>query len=134
MQRYSISCDGLHVGDAPQSQCGAAIGIHAKNGLYAHAAWEYNARMYADFEPSSRMEGDTADAYRLPAYHLVNAVVGWEGCVGRKLRMNLFVDGRNLFDAWYIERGTDGSTHDAASFTGSWGAARTLSAGIRLMM
>lgn len=134
MQRYSISCDGLHVGDAPQSQCGAAIDIHAKNGLYAHAAWEYNARMYADFEPSSRMEGDTADAYRLPAYHLVNAVVGWEGCVGRKLRMNLFVDGRNLFDAWYIERGTDGSTHDAASFTGYWGAARTLSAGIRLMM
>ncbi len=134
LQQFSISCDGLHVGDAPQSQCGASIDARSEKGTYFHAGWEYNARMYADFEPSSRMNGNTGDSYLLPSYHLVNAIVGWEGNVSQRLRINFFIDGRNLFDAWYIERGTDGSTHDKDSFTGYWGAARTLSAGIRLIL
>ena len=42
--------------------------------------------------------------------------------------------GRNLLDTKYIERGTDGKTHDLDSFTDYWGAARTMSFGFRLSM
>ena len=127
--------------DAPQTQAGltldgriplsAALGSKA-GALYFNAGWQLNARMYADFEPSSRTDEDAPDAYRLPSYSLVDATVGWEGSVSKGLRLNLFACCRNLFDAHYIERGIDGTTHDLESFRGYWGAPRQFSFGMRL--
>ena len=128
-----ISCDGLHVGDAPQTQVGATVDAKLPKGFYAHIGWQFNARMYAAFEPSSRTGvEDTADSYEFPSYSLVDATAGWEGIIAKSLRLNLFATARNLLDAKYIERGTDGKTHDIDSFQGYWGAARTVSFGMRL--
>lgn len=141
LKEYKIYCNNLHVGDAPQTQAGltldgriplsAALGSKA-GALYFNAGWQLNARMYADFEPSSRTDEDAPDAYRLPSYSLVDATVGWEGSVSKGLRLNLFACCRNLFDAHYIERGIDGTTHDLESFRGYWGAPRQFSFGMRL--
>ena len=89
--------------------------------------------MYADFEPASRTnENDKADSYEFPSYSLFDATVGWKATISKGLRINIFATARNLFDAKYIERGTDGASHDIDTFRGYWGAARTLSAGMRL--
>lgn len=132
LSEYEISCDGLHVGDAPQTQFGATLDAKLQGGFYAHAGWQYNARMYADFEPSSRTSKDTSDAYELPSYSLVDATIGWEGPIGNDMRLNIFATGTNLLDSKYIERGTDGAKHDLETFKGYWGAARTVSLGFRL--
>lgn len=132
---YTSYCDGLHVGDAPQSQVGLQLDAKFKHGIYAHAGWQCNSRMYADFEPSSRTsETDKSDSYKIPAYNLFDATVGWESAISKSIRLNLFLTGTNLFDAKYIERGIDGSNHDLASFKGYWGQARTISLGFRLSM
>ncbi|MCM1078470.1 MAG: TonB-dependent receptor plug domain-containing protein [Bacteroidales bacterium] len=141
LKEYKIYCNNLHVGDAPQTQAGltldgriplsAALGSKA-GALYFNVSWQMNARMYADFEPSSRTEEGAPDAYRLPAYHLVDATAGWEGRVAKGLRLNIFACCKNLFDADYIERGIDGTSHDLESFRGYWGAPRQFSFGMRL--
>ena len=138
LNTYAINCDGLHVGDAPQTQLGATIEAKLYRGLYAKISWQYNARMYADFEPSSRIEsgtaqtGEAADAYRLPEYHLVDATIGWQGMVGKGTRLNIFASIQNLLDEKYIERGVDGASHDAQTFSGYWGAPRLASIGMRV--
>ena len=138
LNTYAINCDGLHVGDAPQTQLGATIEAKLYRGLYAKISWQYNARMYADFEPSSRIEsgtaqtGEAADAYRLPEYHLVDSTIGWQGRVGKGTRLNIFASIQNLLDEKYIERGVDGASHDAQTFSGYWGAPRLASIGMRV--
>ena len=46
--------------------------------------------------------------------------------------MNIFATCTNLFDAFYIQRGIDGKSHDLATFRGYWGAPRMWSIGLRL--
>ena len=140
LNTYSINCDGLHVGDAPQTQLGAMLDATLYGGIYANVRWQYNARMYADFEPSSRIESGNqsnapaADAYRLPAYHLVDATLGWRGMIGGDVRINVFASGQNILDTQYLERGIDGANHDAATFRGYRGASRTVCIGVLLTL
>lgn len=134
LKEYEIACDGLHVGDAPQTQVGAALDYRAKKGFYAHVAWQLNDRMYADFEPSSRNSSDQEDAYKLPSYNLADASIGWNGKIMNNVRINIFANCNNIFDAKYIERGIDGATHDIDSFKGYWGQARTFSFGVRFSL
>lgn len=132
LKEYSIHSNGLHVSDAPQTQFGAQADIRLYKGIYLHAGWQHNARMYADFKPSSRTSADKRDAYRLPSYNLVDATLGWEGHLSANVRLNVFATFNNLLDATYIERGTDGVDHDLASFRGYWGAPRTVALGTRV--
>ena len=132
LNEFTISCDGLHVGDAPQSQLGAQADVRLPAGFYINASWQMNARMYADFEPSSRTADNRADAYRLPTYHLLDATIGWMGHITDDVNINLFATGRNLTNSLYFERGIDGANHDLDTFRGYPGAARTMSIGLRL--
>lgn len=132
LKEYTIYCNGLHVGDAPQTQLGIQLDAKLYRGLYAHLGWQFNARMYADFEPSTRTTDDSTDAYMLPSYHLLDATIGWEGVLLKDVRLNLFATAQNLLDAKYIERGIDGAAHDLTSFRGYWGAPRLISLGMRV--
>ena len=132
---YTIYCNGLHVGDAPQTQFGAQLEFKLPKGFSIRTNWQCNARMYADFEPKNRTsQSDKSDSYRIPTYHLLDASANWEGNVTKGIRLNIFATGTNLTDAKYIERGTDGANHDLDSFRGYWGVARTLSIGMRIIL
>lgn len=134
LSTFTAYCDGLHVGDAPQTQLGATLDAKLGVGFYAHASWQYNARMFADFDPSKRNNAnDTADAYQLPDYSLFDATVGWTGMMAHGVRLNVYATCRNIFDAKYIERGTDGANHDRSTFRGYWGAPRQMSIGMKFM-
>ena len=131
---YTIYCNGLHVGDAPQTQFGAQFDFKLPYGFSLRTGWQCNARMYADFEPKNRTNAnDKSDAYRIPSYHLIDASINWEK-VFNKVRLNIFATGTNLTDTKYIERGTDGTNHDLDSFRGYWGVARTIAAGMRIIL
>lgn len=134
LKEYTVNCDGLHVGDAPQTQFGAQFDAKIYKGIYAHLGWQLNARMYADFEPSSRTGNNTDDAYKLPSYNLIDATIGWQGSLGRNVRLNIFATCTNLLNEKYTERGIDGASHDLDTFRGYWGAPRMASIGMRLSL
>ena len=132
MGNVNVFADGLHVGDAPQTQLGASIRLSLNPGLDLHADWSWNDRYWADFDPVTRTDpDDRADSYRIPSYHLLNAGVRWTGNI-RKLGIVLFLNVNNITDARYIERSKDGSAHDRDSFTGYWGNGRNVNFGVRV--
>lgn len=156
--RVNVYSDGLPVGDAPQTQIGAVMDVDIPTGFHLSVDWQFNDRMYADFDPVSRTDpSDRAPSYRIPSYHLLGATLSWSrqtslpaaSCChwGRKgsahasgagshctrnLGLTLFVTGNNLLDTVFIERGKDGASHDLATFRGFWGFGRTFSFGMRL--
>ena len=139
-----VYSDGLPVGGAPQTQVGAAVRFDIPAGFSLDVDWNFNDRMYAEFDPVTRTSAeDRSPAYRIPSYHLLGATLQWTGAFGRRTaarsddsfcRLTVFVTGANLLDTMYIERGKDGVGHDLASFRGYWGFGRNFSFGIRLSL
>ena len=128
----NVYADGLHVGDAPQTQIGASLRVRLVPGLELYANWSWNDRFWADFDPVSRTDpDDRQDAYRIPSYHLMNAGVKWSGNI-LKMGVTLFVNVNNILDSTYIERSKDGYGHDRDSFSGYWAEERNFNFGIRL--
>ncbi len=130
LKQYAIYCNGLHVGDAPQSQLGLQLDAHLRNGLYARADLRYQARMYADFEPSGRTV-EAADAFKLPSCALLDATVGYAMKL-KRAKLDFFASCRNIANHRYIERGIDGASHDLVTFKGYWGMPRQFSFGVKL--
>jgi len=131
-KEYTIYCDGLHVGDSPQTQIGMEGNFTLPRGFYARIAWQFNDRMYADFEPDKRTSPESGDAYRLPSWNVIDATLGWSDQLTDNLHVDVFATGRNLTDENYIERGVDGKNNDLDTFRGYWGAPRTLSIGMKI--
>ena len=139
-----VYSDGLPVGGAPQTQVGAAVRFDIPAGFSLDVDWNFNDRMYAEFDPVTRTSAeDRSPAYRIPSYHLLGATLQWTGAFGRRTaarsddsfcRLTVFVTGANLLDTMYIERGKDGVGHDLASFRGYWGFGRNFSFGIRVSL
>lgn len=139
--RVNVYSDGLPVGDAPQTQLGAAMDVDMTSGFHLSADWQFNDRMYADFDPVTRTDpSDRSTSYRIPSYHLLGATLSWtrEDIFARSphpagaMKLTLFVTGSNLLDTLFIERGKDGASHDIDTFRGFWGFGRTISFGMRL--
>lgn len=128
----NVYADGLHVGDAPQTQIGASVKAHFLKYLTAMVEWNFNDRLWADFDPVGRTNpDDRSDSYRIPSYHILNASLNCDLSF-RKVSCSLFVRGSNLTNALYIERSKDGKGHDRDSFTGYWGNGRSVTFGVRL--
>ena len=130
-----VYADGLPVGGAPQTQVGASAQFTIPGGFSVCAQWQFNDRMYAEFDPVTRTSSDDRNpSYRIPSYHLLGATLQWSGVIGKGCRLTVFVTGDNLLDTIYIERGKDGAAHDLASFRGYWGFGRNFSFGLRFSL
>ena len=130
--RIDVFSDGLAVGDSPQTQIGASVLIRAGSKLELSADWNFNSRIYADFDPVTRKNaGDRAYSYRLPDYHLLNATASYRERFG-KSSATLFISINNILNSRYIERGRDGADHTLNTFTGFWGFGINGSAGVRI--
>ncbi|MCQ2146956.1 MAG: TonB-dependent receptor plug domain-containing protein [Bacteroidales bacterium] len=130
-----VFSDGLHVGDAPQTQIGAFIESDLSplvKGLALNLDWNFNDRLWADFDPITRTnENDRSDSYRIPSYHLVNMGLSYSNKIG-VCGFTVFANVRNITNALYIERSKDGTNHDKDTFQGYWGNRRNFNFGIRL--
>lgn len=143
IDEVNVYSDGLPVGDAPQTQIGAAVEItpfkylassafRQISNLAITADWQFCDRYWADFEPDSRTEpDDNAAPYRIPSYHIVNLSVR-NTFKFNKFDMSVFFTLNNLSNSRYIVRGLDGADHNRETFTGYWGAPRNLVMGISL--
>ena len=106
--------DGVHVGDAPQSQYGIQARYQIAKGFYVGATWVYNDRFYANFDPSSKTtEADRIDSYQIPSYYNLDARLGYELKMGDRT-LNLGIQGFNLTDVKYLSDAT--STADGTTF------------------
>lgn len=134
MGEVNVYADGLHVGDAPQTQLGLSAELELPKGFRLRASWNYNDRLWADFDPVTRTAADDrSDSCRLPSWHMLNAGLQWEGAFrGNSLVLFLNVD--NITDSFYVERSKDGSGHDVATLTGYWGNGRSVNFGLRLSL
>ena len=131
-ETINVYSKGLPVGDAPQTQVGAVVEVDFLRHFRFSADWQFNDRMYADFDPEGRTDpDDRAASYRIPSYHLVNASLSWSGNIGKRLGLTVFVNGYNLLDTKYIERGQDGADHSLGTFRGFWGFGRNFNFGLR---
>lgn len=131
--QVNVYSNGLPVGDAPQTQVGATLEASLPAGFRVSVGWNFNDRMYADFEPEDRTDpDDRADPYRIPGYHLLGVDISWSHDFPKGISTTLFVSASNLLNTFYIERGIDGATHDLESFRGFWGFGRNFSFGLRL--
>ena len=135
--KICVYSDGLPVGGAPQTQVGAAVHFDILSGFSADVDWNFNDRMYAEFDPVTRTSADDrTPAYRIPAYHLLGATLRWSHTLSRAgnpyCRLTVFLTGENLLDAIYIERGKDGASHDLSTFAGYWGFGRNFSLGLHV--
>ncbi len=134
VEEIHIFSDGLHVGDAPQTQIGAILTATLPKGFSLRADWNFNDRIWADFDPVTRTSADVrCDSYRLPGCHLFSAGASWEGQF-KKMNLTLFLNINNITDESYVERSKDGATHDKASFTGYWGNGRNCNFGARISL
>ncbi len=134
-ETINVYSGGLPVGDAPQTQVGAILDITFLKNFRFTADWQFNDRMYADFDPEGRTNPeDRAPSYRIPGYHLVNAGLSWSGRIGGKLGLTVFANAGNLLNTFYIERGQDGADHDLATFRGFWGFGRNFNFGLRFSL
>jgi len=142
VDRVNVYADGLHVGDAPQTQVGASVEFRPfVSGTVAWMMladlsvkfdWNYNDRLWADFDPATRTNpDDRSDSYRIPSYHLMNLNVTWTQLI-TKVKLSVFFNLNNIGDVSYIERSRDGSLHDRSTFTGYWGNGRNINFGARL--
>lgn len=128
----NVYADGLHVGDAPQTQIGAILTITLPKGISIRTDWNFNDRLWADFDPVTRTDPDVrCDSYRLPSYHLLNIGATWDRSFG-KWAISVFANVRNVTDTVYVERSKDGATHDRDTFTGYWGNGASFNFGIRI--
>jgi len=98
--------DGLHVGDAPQSQFGLQaryqIGKFWVGGTYV-----YNDRFFANFDPASKdTPEEKIDAYQIPSYYNIDARVGYDLKVGN-YDLTLMAQGFNITDQQYWSDVTD---------------------------
>ena len=122
------------MGDAPQTQLLLSGEFELVSRLFLNASWEYNGRMYADFDPKERQNAnDRVDPFKIPAYSLLNAGANWSFRLG-KADATLYFNINNILNQKYIERGKDGSDHTLNSFRGFWGSGRNCSVGIRVQL
>ena len=109
--------DGLHVGDAPQTQMGLQA-RYQMGKFFVGTTYVYNARFYANFDPSGRkVIEDKVDAYQIPNFFNLDGRVGYATAIG-KYRMELTAQGYNLTDEMFWSDVTDNKGAFAYGFPG----------------
>jgi outer membrane receptor protein involved in Fe transport len=99
--------DGVHVGDAPQSQYGLQGRYQLTKNLYVGGTWVYNDRFYSNFDPTKRTTPESkVDAYQIPSYYNLDARVGYDVKIG-DYKLQLSAQGYNLTNVMFLSDATD---------------------------
>ncbi|MCT4663855.1 MAG: TonB-dependent receptor [Flavobacteriales bacterium] len=143
----TFSFDGVHVGDAPQTQLGASLNVKPIKGAYVRLKYGYNARYFSDYnpEPTADNLGDNykpIEPWRIPDYGRFDLFLGynfkikkhkvaWQFSLFNVLDTKYISDARN--NARYMIDGQI-NNNDAASASVFFGAGRNLSTSIKITL
>ena len=99
----SFDADGVHVGDAAQTQYGLSVRYEPKSDIYIKLRATYFDNYYADFDPLTLYQENAGrESWKVPAYQLLDLHCGRKIELenGNKLDIKLSV--LNLLDEIYI--------------------------------
>jgi hypothetical protein len=129
---YSIAvyADGIHVGDAPQTQFVLSPEWQPVDGLFISPVMKYFARHFADFDPASRTDSNNReDSYQIDGFALFDLHASYKfSRVPMKLNLHVL----NLFDKDYVTEATDGSSHTASDVQVFYGFGRTFNTSLQV--
>jgi outer membrane receptor protein involved in Fe transport len=110
----SFDADGVHVGDAAQSQRGFSIRYEPNNASYIKIRGTNFSRYYADFDPLS-LNGANAgrESWKIPAYQLVDLHCGYKFKLSDKNKLDIRFSVLNLLDEIYISDAQNNDPYNA---------------------
>ncbi len=113
-QEYNYYIADLKVGDMPQTQFGGALVLKPINGLRIQFDGKYNAKHYADFDPTSRTdEDDKAQVWETPSYFIADLHLSYELPLKGTFGVEIFGHVFNLLDEIYIQDAADNSRYNS---------------------
>ena len=132
---FQVFAAGLKVGDAAQKTFALSPTLRPTEGLFFNATWTGFFDHFADFDPASRTDAnDTEQAWKLPAYNLIDLHFGYDLPIEIPGDINLQLFGHvfNLLDSNYITDATDGGAHTADDAEIHFGLQRRFNVGVSI--
>jgi hypothetical protein len=120
-----FDAEGVHVGDAAQTQVAGSLRYEPVKDLYLKGQITYFARHFSEFDPfdlnpathpnSFDEEGNPVDSWKMPSYYLIDLHAGYS-FFWSKVKFDIRASILNLLDATYI---SDAANNDSFSTTTS---------------
>ncbi|GAB4136518.1 MAG: TonB-dependent receptor [Bacteroidia bacterium] len=143
------SANGIHIGDAAQTQLGGSLRWEPFKGTYFKARYTYFARNYANFDPivltpvynqQGDQVGDNRDreSWKSPSYGLLDFFAGYEirdfvsEDQKRVAKVDFTLAVFNVLNTMYISDAQNGAGFDASSALVYMGLGRRWNVGMRL--
>ena len=110
----SFDAEGVHVGDAAQTQYGLSIRYEPSPNAYVKLRGTYFDSYYADFDPLS-LNGENAgrESWKIPAYQLIDLHAGYKFKLWGKNRLDLRLSVLNVLDEIYISDAQNNDPYNA---------------------
>ena len=111
----SFDADGVHVGDAAQTQFGFSVRYEPSYNSYIKFRSTYFDDYYADFDPLS-LNGENAgrESWKIPSYNLIDLHAGYKFKISQKTKMDIKLSILNLFDEVYISDAQNNDPYNAS--------------------
>lgn len=111
----SFDADGVHVGDAAQTQFGFSVRYEPSYNSYVKFRSTYFDNYYADFDPLS-LNGTNAgrESWKIPSYNLIDLHAGYKFKISQKTKMDIKLSILNLFDEIYISDAQNNDPYNAS--------------------
>lgn len=120
----NLFLDGINVGDAAQTTASLGLRFQPIPRFYFIADVSYYDRLYADFDPTNRVEDTGEQPWEVPAFTLVDLHAGYLFKLG-KLDAELRGHVNNVLDEEYIMEAQNGSENNEATSRVFYGFGRT---------
>jgi hypothetical protein len=109
----NVYADGLKVGDAPQTQFGLSATLFPIDGMSLEILWRYNAKHFADFDPTNRDDpDDMAQVWETPDYSVFDLHFNYRLPLKSRVGIDVFAHVFNLFDTFYVQDALDNSPYN----------------------
>ncbi len=100
----------LHVGDSPQTQMALGLTAYPIPGLTTRFLMKHNAKLYADFDPTTREDADDrTESWQLPNFTTFDMYASYRLSTKKPVSINLSI--LNLTDLLYVNEAVDNSKY-----------------------
>ena len=110
----SFDADGVHVGDAAQTQYGLSLRYEPTHASYIKLRGTYFDNYYADFDPLSLNGENTGrESWKIPSYNLIDLHAGYKFKLSERNKIDLRLSVLNVMDEIYISDAQNNDPYNA---------------------
>ena len=111
----TFDADGVHVGDAAQTQFGLSIRYEPSYNSYIKLRSTYFDNYYADFDPLSLNGANSGrESWIIPSYNLIDLHAGIKFKISQRTKMDIKLSILNLFNEIYISDAQNNDPYNAS--------------------